>query len=37
MGTKMHVGFPEVKLDSYAEKLVKLGFKVCVVEQTETV
>ena len=36
MAKKMHVGFPEKTLDKYAAKLVELGFKVCIVEQTET-
>ena len=37
MGDKMHCGFPEKTLDKYANLLVKLGHKVCIVEQTETV
>jgi DNA mismatch repair protein MSH6 len=36
MATKMHVGFPEKRLDHYAGLLVKFGFKICIVEQTET-
>lgn len=37
MAKKMHVGFPEKTLDKYATKLVGKGFKVCIVEQTESV
>jgi DNA mismatch repair protein MSH6 len=33
---KLHVGFPEKALDKYLSMLVKHGFKVAVVEQTET-
>ena len=33
---KCHVGFPERVLDKNAAKLVDLGYKVVVVEQTET-
>jgi len=33
---KCHVGFPEKVLDKYSAELVKLGYKVAVVEQTET-
>jgi len=36
MGTKMHVGFPEGALDRFAPELVNRGYKVCIVEQTET-
>ena len=36
MSRKMHVGFPEKSLDRYANILVNLGFKVVIVEQTET-
>lgn len=37
MGNKsLHVGFPEKALDKYLKKLVECGFKVAVVEQTET-
>jgi DNA mismatch repair protein MSH6 len=36
MGNKMHVGFPEKALDKYAYEFVRRGYKVCVVEQTET-
>jgi DNA mismatch repair protein MSH6 len=36
MGKKMHVGFPEKALERYAISLVSKGFKVAVVEQTET-
>lgn len=37
MATKMHVGFPEKSIDRYASLLVEKGYKVCIVEQTETV
>ena len=37
MARKMHVGFPEKTLDKYAASLVKCGFKVCIVEQVESV
>lgn len=33
---KLHVGFPEKVLDKYLEKMVNLGYKVAVIEQTET-
>ena len=33
---KLHVGFPEKALDYKAEKLVAAGFKIAVIEQTET-
>lgn len=33
---KLHVGFPEKALDKYLSILVKHGYKVAVVEQTET-
>lgn len=33
---KLHVGFPEKALDKYLSVLVKQGFKVAVIEQTET-
>lgn len=33
---KLHVGFPEKALDKYLVILVNAGFKVAVVEQTET-
>jgi len=36
MGGKMHVGFPEKALEKYGYELVSRGYKVCVVEQTET-
>ena len=36
MGNKMHVGFPEKAIERYGTLLVQKGFKVCVVEQTET-
>lgn len=36
MGKAMSVGFPEKTLDRYAYILVNRGYKVCVVEQTET-
>ena len=31
-----HAGFPEMALTKYAERLVKLGYKVGQVDQTET-
>lgn len=31
-----HAGFPEMALHKYAERLVKLGYKVGQVDQTET-
>ena len=34
---KLHVGFPEKVLENKAEKLVAAGFKIAVIEQTETV
>ena len=33
---KLHVGFPEKALDKFLEIMVTHGFKVAVVEQTET-
>jgi DNA mismatch repair protein MSH6 len=33
---KLHVGFPEKALERRAEKLVAAGFKIAVIEQTET-
>ena len=33
---KLHVGFPEKSLDKNIETLINLGYKVAVVEQTET-
>lgn len=33
---KLHVGFPEKALDKYVATLVDQGYKVAVVEQTET-
>jgi DNA mismatch repair protein MSH6 len=33
---KLHVGFPEKALDKYLVILVNNGFKVAVIEQTET-
>ena len=33
---KLHVGFPEKALDKYLSILVEHGFKVAVIEQTET-
>ena len=33
---KLHVGFPEKALDKYLATLVNNGYKVAVVEQTET-
>lgn len=35
-GKKLHVGFPEKALDKYLQIMVQHGFKVAVVEQTET-
>ena len=37
MGAKMHTGFPEKSLEKHAITLVNLGFKICVVEQTEVI
>ena len=34
---KLHVGFPEKVLEKKAEKLVAAGFKIAVIEQTETI
>lgn len=36
MGRKQHAGFPESTLERYLTRLVDLGYKVAVVEQTET-
>ena len=33
---KLHIGFPEKVIDKYLHKLVSEGFKVAVIEQTET-
>lgn len=33
---KLHVGFPEKALDKYIVILVNNGYKVAVIEQTET-
>ena len=33
---RLHVGFPEKRMEEYIDKLVSLGYKVAVVEQTET-
>jgi DNA mismatch repair protein MSH6 len=33
---KLHVGFPEKALDKYLAILVEYGYKVAVIEQTET-
>ncbi len=33
---KLHIGFPEKVLDKYLEIMVTHGYKVAVVEQTET-
>lgn len=33
---KLHVGFPEKALDKYLVILVNYGYKVAVIEQTET-
>ena len=36
MGNKLKVGFPEKALERRAEQLVEAGFKIAVIEQTET-
>eukprot|EP00828_Plagiopyla_frontata_P019061 TRINITY_DN2437_c0_g1_i4.p1 TRINITY_DN2437_c0_g1~~TRINITY_DN2437_c0_g1_i4.p1 ORF type:complete len:438 (-),score=51.47 TRINITY_DN2437_c0_g1_i4:1213-2526(-) len=36
MSGKLHAGFPEKCLEKYATQLVHLGYKIAVVEQTET-
>ena len=36
MGQKVKVGFPEKRLEKYASILVENGYKVAVVEQTES-
>jgi len=33
---KLHVGFPEKYLDKYLAQMVNSGYKVAVVEKTET-
>jgi len=33
---KLHIGFPEKALDKYLPQMVNAGFKVAVIEQTET-
>jgi DNA mismatch repair protein MSH6 len=33
---KLHIGFPEKALDKYLSTMVNSGYKVAVVEQTET-
>ena len=33
---KLHIGFPEKALNKYLEVMVNHGFKVAVIEQTET-
>jgi DNA mismatch repair protein MSH6 len=33
---KLHIGFPEKVLDKYLAKMVNNGYKVAVIEQTET-
>ena len=33
---KLHIGFPEKVLDKYLSIMVNLGYKVAVIEQTET-
>ena len=33
---KLHLGFPEKALDKYLQMLVNFGYKVAVIEQTET-
>jgi len=35
-GKKLHIGFPEKVLDKYLEIMVNQGYKVAVIEQTET-
>jgi DNA mismatch repair protein MSH6 len=35
-GDRAHVGFPEICFEKYAESLIRLGYKVGRVEQTET-
>lgn len=35
--SRAHVGFPETSLQHHANMLIKEGYTVCVVEQTETV
>ena len=35
-GKKLHVGFPEKVLDKNLSIMVNNGFKVAVIEQTET-
>lgn len=35
-GKKLHVGFPEKALDKYLPIMVNHGYKVAVIEQTET-
>lgn len=35
--SRAHVGFPETSLQHHASMLIKEGYTVCVVEQTETV
>lgn len=37
MGDTMHAGVPESALDKFADRLVQLGYKVAIVEQTESV
>ena len=36
IGNKLKVGFPEKALERRVEKLVEAGFKIAVIEQTET-
>ena len=33
---KLHVGFPEKKLEEYLSQLVEKGYKCAIIEQTET-
>lgn len=33
---KLHIGFPEKVIDKYLQKMVSEGYKVAVIEQTET-
>ena len=34
VGEKMNVGFPEKSLDYYLEKLTRLGYEICLVDDT---
>ena len=33
---KLHVGFPEKAIDKYLPMIVSQGYKVAIIEQTET-